>query len=70
MTATTNPNPANTIAKAASDTKTEVVFVKHVKEGCSAYIAGLREGDCPISVDNVLLNDKSYSAVVSLIENR
>ena len=47
----------------------EVIYAKHVKEGSSAYLAGLREGDRLISVNNVSLDDKGYSKIVSLIEN-
>ncbi|RMZ93945.1 Rho GTPase-activating 21 [Brachionus plicatilis] len=46
----------------------EIVFVKHVKIGGSAYIAGLREGDRPICINNIPLSDKSYSDIISIIE--
>lgn len=48
--------------------QTEIIFVKHVKEGGASYIAGLREGDCPLSIDSVSIGDKPYSSVVQLIE--
>ena len=56
--------------EAKNSQQTEIVYVKHVKEGGPAYLAGLREGDCPISIDNVPLGDKPYTNIVPIIENR
>jgi len=47
----------------------EIVFVKHVRFGGAAYIAGLREGDRPISINNIRLDDKTYPDIIELIEN-
>jgi len=58
------------IANKSPNQSSEVIYAKHVKEGGSAYLAGLREGDRLISVNNVSLDDKGYSTIVSLIENR
>ena len=66
-TSSNNQNNNSTITPKHSS---EVVYVKHVKEGTTAYLAGLREGDRPLSVDNVPINDKPYTAIVQLIENR
>lgn len=57
---------ANDYSKGSSET----VFVKHVKDGGPAYLAGLREGDCPVSINNVPLGDKQYTNVIPIIENR
>ena len=48
----------------------EIVFVKHVKYESVAYLAGLREGDRPIFINGISLMDKSYQAIINLIENR
>ena len=48
----------------------DIVFVKHVRVGGAAYLGGLREGDRLISINNISLNDKSYSDIILIIENR
>ncbi|XP_055959280.1 uncharacterized protein LOC126807756 [Patella vulgata] len=47
----------------------DTIFVKNVKEGGPAQLAGLNTGDRIVSVNGETVNGKSYSQVISLIQS-
>jgi len=54
----------------AYDTPMETIFVKDVKDGGPASLAGLKVGDRVIMVNNEDIVAKSYAQVVALIKTR
>jgi len=57
-------------ATGAYDTPMETIFVKDVKDGGPASLAGLQVGDRVIMVNNEDIVAKSYAQVVALIKTR
>ena len=53
-----------------SDSPMETIFVKDVKDGGPASLAGLKVGDRVIMVNNEDIVAKSYAQVVALIKTR
>jgi len=54
----------------AYDTPMETIFVKDVKDGGPASLAGLKVGDRVVMVNNEDIVAKSYAQVVALIKTR
>jgi len=53
-----------------SDAPMETIFVKDVKDGGPASLAGLKVGDRVVMVNNEDIVAKSYAQVVALIKTR
>lgn len=48
----------------------DTIFVKHVKEGGPAHLAGLHTGDRIVSVNDEPVTGKTYPQVIALIQAR
>jgi C-terminal processing protease CtpA/Prc len=47
----------------------DTIFVKEVRLDSPAYIAGLRQGDRILSVNNQSIYGKTYAQVIAIIQN-
>ena len=47
----------------------DTIFVKEVRHDGPAYAAGLRQGDQILTVNDQLINGKTYSQVIAMIQN-